>query len=257
MSQQPYGPPPQLQPPAPQPRPRPAGGLAVAIILALAVGILLDMVNITQWQALRGDVRELTIGEATDRLAQLSALGWVDTLLVWGTTVIWIVMLLRMRGNIELRTPGMIQWKKETLVALFVVPVVFGLASAVLPALFLPAMLVSLASGIALIIVVNEIWRLGHPLRPGPTSVLVIAWGVVGILDELFLTLASRWWYWEMLDMASDREAGGDRELVSTDFIPVSNAMSVAYILDALLCVVAILMVWRLAMKHNEGLRTP
>ncbi|MGI5487594.1 hypothetical protein [Microtetraspora malaysiensis] len=257
MSQQPYGPPPQLQPPAPQPRPRPVGGLVIAITLALVAGILLNMVNITQWQALRGDVRELTISEAADRLVQLSALGWVDTLLVWGTAVIWIVILLRMRGNIELRTPGMLQWKKETLVALFVVPVVLGLASAVLPALFIPATLVRLASDVALIIVVNEIWRLGHPRRPGPTSVLVIVWGVVGILDELFFTLASQWWYGEMLDMAFDREAGGDRELVSTDFIPVSNAMSVACILDALMCVVAILMVWRLATKHNEGLRTP
>ncbi|WP_214321890.1 hypothetical protein [Nonomuraea sediminis] len=219
--------------------------------------ILLDLANITQWQALRADVRDLTIGAATDRLAQLSALGWVDTLVAWGTTVVWIVMLLRIRGNIELRTPGKIQWKKETLVALFVVPVVLGLASAVLPILFLPATLVGLATHIPLMIMVNELWRLGHPRRPGPTSVLVITWGVVGILGEAFLTAASRWWYVEMFDLSFDSAAGGDHELVSTDFIPVSNAMSVAYLLDAAFCVVAILMVWRLAVKHNEGLRTP
>lgn len=255
MSQQSYGPPPQPQ--AQPPRLRPVGGLAVAINLAIVGTILLDLANIAQWQALRADVRELTIGEATDRLAQLSALGWAGTLVAWGTTVVWIVMLLRIRGNIEARTPGKIRWKKETLVALFVAPVVLGLASAVLPILFLPSTLVGLATHIALIIVVNELWRLGHPRRPGPTSALVIVWGVVGILGEAFLTAASRWWYVEMFDLSFDRAAGGDHELVSTDFIPVSNAMSVAYLLDVLFSVVAILMVWRLAAKHTEGLRTP
>ncbi|MEU0564115.1 hypothetical protein ABZ297_01795 [Nonomuraea sp. NPDC005983] len=220
-------------------------------------GILLDITNITQWQALHADVPDLTISEATDRLAQLSALGWAGTLLVWGTTVIWIVMLLRMRGNIELRTPGRVQWKKETLVALFVVPVVLGLVSTVLPILFLPATLVSLATHIPLIIMVNEIWRLGHPRRPGPTSVLVIVWGVVGFLVELFFVMASRWLAWEMLDLSFDTGASEDHAMVSTDMIPVSNAMSVAYILDACFSVVAILMVWRLAVKHHEGLRTP
>ncbi|SEK26370.1 hypothetical protein [Nonomuraea pusilla] len=256
MSQQPYGPPQQSHPHTP-PRLGPVIRLAVVVDLAIAVSSVLDLVSVTQWQALRGDVEELTTGEATDRLAQLGALGWATTLLNWGTIGIWIVLLLRMRANIELRTPGRLQWKKETLVAVFVAPIALELASFVLPVLFLPATLFGLVTHILLIVMVNEIWRLGHPRRPGPASVLVIVWGVVGILDELFFTMASRWLAWEMLDLSFDIEASGDRATVGTDLIPVSNAMSVAYVLDAFFGVVAILMVWRLTAKHDEGLRTP
>ncbi|GAA0946280.1 hypothetical protein [Actinocorallia libanotica] len=233
-----------LHPYAP-PAARSLNPIAGWLTAAIGATMLLDLVLISGFSSAADDE------PSTDGLLGLQPVVVMFNLLSVAGNLLWMGTLLRARQNIENRFPGRLRWSREMLIAAFLVPLGLMLVQgqALLPPLL--GLTVDLALYVALILIVQELWRQSRPGGPGPHSVLVFCWGALGTALTLSSVMASM----SLAGAPADDAVFAETGFSADRFAEAFRAVAMVHGLDLVFSVVAIAMVWRFTVLHHAGMR--
>ncbi|GAB3275514.1 hypothetical protein GCM10027589_00730 [Actinocorallia lasiicapitis] len=224
---------------------RPLTGRVIGVIALLSVAVLFDLMLASSFATLsqNAEAGTSTGFDEFSELAALLPLMMVATLVNIGTGLLWLSTVLRAHGNIETLHPGALRWSREQLLWFFGAGIGASVLSIPIPQLQYLALAVNIVLWVPVGLVVHDLWRQGHPRRPGPFSMSIVLWCASGMVTQL---VAGASWI-GVVDTA------GSAASTPTG---VWRAVAGSYVLDIVFCAIAVVMVWRFARTHDAGLRS-